>query len=221
VNGSELVALLDRALPRLAESRDELRDLDAAVGDGDLGITVSKGCDAAGAKLAELGEAQPAVILRTLGAAVATANPSTFAALTGGGLLAAAKAIGEASDLDRTAATLLVGAIFDSVAARGKAALGDKTVLDAMAPSIEALERSDGPAPQALAAMVAAARDAVEATAALQSRRGRASWLGERSTGHPDPGATAYLRLLEALAASWPVAEGRGEESTTSTKEPQ
>ncbi|HEX6140269.1 MAG TPA: dihydroxyacetone kinase subunit DhaL [Candidatus Limnocylindria bacterium] len=206
MNGSELVALLDRALGRLATSRDELRDLDAAMGDGDLGITVGKACEAVRARLPELADPTPASVLRTAGAQVASANPSTMGALAGGALLAAAKAVGEAESLDRDLAVAALRAAQESIATRGKSAIGDKTILDAIAPSLVTLEEaaaSGGPVEPVLDAMIEAARRGVEETAALQSRRGRASWLGERSSGHPDPGATAYLRLLEALRTCW------------------
>jgi len=202
VTGAELVSLLDAALERLAESRNELRDLDAALGDGDLGITVGKGCQAVRAKLAALGDPSPTEVLRTAGTAFATANPSTFAALTGGGLLAAAKAVGEADGLDRDGARTIARAVADSIRTRGKAELGDKTVLDALVPSVEVLEGADGDAPTALAAMIDAARRGVEETASGESKRGRASWLQQRSAGRPDPGATAYVRFLESLAAA-------------------
>lgn len=202
MTGAELVTLLDAALARLAGARDELRALDAALGDGDLGITVEKGCAAVRTKLAELADPSPPEVLRASGAAFATANPSTFAALAGGGLLAAAKAVADAAELDRDGAATVARAVADSIAARGKADLGDKTVLDALVPSVEALERCDGDTDAAFAAMVASARQGVEETASSESRRGRASWLRERSAGRPDPGATAYLRLLESLASA-------------------
>lgn len=203
MKGDALVELLDAALERLGAGRDELRDLDAALGDGDLGITVEKGCDAVRAKLGELREPAPAQVIRAAGAAFAGANPSTMAALVGGGLLAGAKAIADTPDLTREDAVRLARAVADSITMKGKAELGDKTMLDALAPSVEVLENSDGNDSEVLAAMVDAARRAVDETAPLQSRRGRASWIGERSRGHPDPGATAYLRLLEALAEQW------------------
>lgn len=203
MKGGALVDLLDAALERLGASRDELRDLDAALGDGDLGITVEKGCTAVRSRLAELTEPAPAQVIRSAGAAFAGANPSTMAALVGGGLLAGAKAIADTPDLSRGDAVRFARAVADSITAKGKAELGDKTMLDALIPSIEALEGSDGDDSEVLAAMVDAARRAVKETAPLQSRRGRASWIGERSKGHPDPGATAYLRLLEALAEEW------------------
>jgi dihydroxyacetone kinase-like protein len=206
VNGTELVALLDRALEQLAASRDELRDLDAAMGDGDLGITVSKGCEAVRARLPGLADPNPATVLRTAGAAVAAANPSTMAALVGGALLAAAKAVGEAESIDRRLAAQALDAAEQSIATRGKSAVGDKTILDAIAPSraeLDAGAADSATAEAVLDAMVVAASRGVAATAGLQSRRGRAAWLGERSIGHPDPGATAYLRLLEALRTCW------------------
>jgi phosphoenolpyruvate---glycerone phosphotransferase subunit DhaL len=211
VNGATLVALLDATLVRLAESRDELRDLDAALGDGDLGVTISKGCEAVRRRLGEVAEPAPAEVLRAAGAAFASANPSTMAALVGGALLAGAKAVAASTDLDGADVIRFARAAADSIATRGKAELGDKTMLDAILPSVDALEAAADSgasdtmnASDALDAMVAAARRAVDETAPLQSRRGRAAWLGERSAGNPDPGATAYLRLLEALTVSWP-----------------
>lgn len=203
MKGDELVTLLDAALAKLAESREELRDLDAALGDGDLGITVSKGCAAVREKLGGLSDPTPAEVLRAAASAFATANPSTMAALVAGGLLAAAKEMGDLSDLGREDVARLLSTAADSVATRGKAQPGDKTMLDAILASIDALE-SAAPEQDPLEAMIAAARKAVDETAQLVSRRGRASWLGERSSGHPDPGATAYLRFLEALSESWP-----------------
>lgn len=200
MNGAELRDLVVRSMPLLAESRDELRDLDAAIGDGDLGITVAKGALATRDKVAELGDPTPAAVLRAAGTAFATANPSTMGALVGGGLLAAAKAIGDAADLGRDESVVIARAAADSIRTRGKAQLGDKTILDALVPSIDTLETTqDG---DVLAAMIDTARTAVADTAKLRSRRGRASWLGERSAGEPDPGATAYLRFLEALATA-------------------
>lgn len=203
MNGSELVVLLDRALERLATSSDELRDLDADLGDGDLGITVSKSCAAVRTALAGLPDPTPALVLRAAGIAVANANPSTMAALAASALLSAAKAAADSTELSRADALRLGRAAADSIVLRGKAALGDKTMLDAIIPSLDALEAAAA-GPDPLAGMVEAARRGVEETTGLQSRRGRAAWVQERSIGHPDPGATAYLRLLEAVAETWP-----------------
>jgi dihydroxyacetone kinase len=205
MNGVELVALVDRTLELLAERTEELRDLDAAVGDGDLGITVGKGCEAVRARLQALEDPTPVRVVKAAGVSAANANPSTMAALVGGGLLAGGRVLGEADSLGRAEVLPLARAIADSVATRGKSAVGDKTILDAMVPSIDALEAAPAGSSVAsvLGAMIDAARGGVESTTALQNQRGRAAWLGERSAGHPDPGATAYLRFLEALATAW------------------
>jgi dihydroxyacetone kinase-like protein len=205
VTGGELAQLLDASLATLEQDVDELRDLDAALGDGDLGITVGKGCAAVRQKLAELSEPSPADVLRAAGTAFASANPSTLAALVGGGLLAAAKSVAGAPELAAADALRIGRAAADSIAARGKAQLGDKTILDALVPSLDALECADGDGdgPGSVAAMVEAARAGVEKTAEQQSQRGRASWLGGRSIGRPDPGATAYVRFLEAVATAF------------------
>jgi dihydroxyacetone kinase-like protein len=92
-------------------------------------------------------------------------------------------------------------AVAGRIAERGKSKLGDKTVLDALIPSLDILESSNGTAAELLAAMIATAQEQVDVTAGLQSQKGRAAWVQERSIGHADPGATAYLRFLVALQA--------------------
>lgn len=204
MTGHDLAELLAAALPQLEGSRDELRDLDAAIGDGDLGITVA---DGAAAILRDLpggdGPVSPAQVLRGAASAFSAANPSTFSALVAGGLLAAAKQLGDANEMDRAAAIGILTAAIERIAQRGKSAAGDKTILDAMAPSVVALSNGPADGAKTLSLMVSAARAGVESTTGLVSRRGRAAWVGERSIGHPDGGATAFLRLLEALQKVW------------------
>ena len=199
MTGDELRRRLIAALPRLETARDELRDLDAALGDGDLGITVGDGAAAVVAALEALGpEASAATVLRTAGSTFARANPSTFSALVAGALLAAAKDLGDTPEIGIDDALRAAGVGAASIAARGKSAVGDKTVLDALVPSLAAAE-ADRDRP--LDAALDAARAGVAATRDLVSQRGRAAWIGERTAGHPDGGATAYLRLLEAIEA--------------------
>lgn len=238
----ELVETLRTVLPRVAAHEDRLRDLDAALGDGDLGITVRSGCAAVIAAIDELvpradavvagasdgsavgsdaGSAagqhtgpDSAAILRAAGQAFATANPSTFAALVGGGLPSAATALSgggaaepaSAGTFGRAEALVTARAVADRIAARGKAVVGDKTILDALVPSIELLEsavdgsRASLDSAAVASAMADVAEERVTATAQLSSARGRAAWVGDRSIGHADPGATAYAILLRELA---------------------
>lgn len=204
---ANLRELLAGATLRLEDAREELRSLDAAIGDGDLGITVADGAVAVRAALAALpADCSVADLLKAAAKAFARANPSTMGALVSMALLAAAKAVGDAPDVDRGAAVSLARAAAASIAERGSAVLGDKTVLDSLLPSITALEDSDANGADTLDAMIAAAAQGVLSTTGLQSQRGRAAWVAERSIGHADGGAVAYLRLLEALRDQWPGA---------------
>jgi phosphoenolpyruvate---glycerone phosphotransferase subunit DhaL len=200
VSSNDLRGTVSRALEALPAHADELRDLDAALGDGDLGITVQAGAKAVVAAWAALPpEASINELLLAAGKAFSTANPSTFAALVGGGLLAAAKTMAGKDTLGKDEALAIGRAVAARIVERGKSKLGDKTVLDALLPSLDVLEASQGDAQASLAAMIAKAQQQIEATAPLQSQKGRAAWVQERSIGHPDPGATAYLRFLESL----------------------
>ncbi|WOD15880.1 DAK2 domain-containing protein [Paraburkholderia kirstenboschensis] len=204
VSNNELRELLTRALNALPAHADELRELDAALGDGDLGITVRAGSAAVVKALAALpDDASLSDVLLAAGKAFSTANPSTFAALVGGGLLAAAKAVTGAQGVGRADALAIGRAVAGRIVERGKSQLGDKTVLDALLPSLDTLEASQGTAVMLLDAMIVTAQEGVTATASIQSRKGRAAWVQERSIGHADPGATAYVRFLEALRGAF------------------
>lgn len=200
MNGSQLRDRLDVVLATLGDGADEFRRLDAAVGDGDLGVTVRQGAAAVREALADMNpDATVADVLTTVARAFSKANPSTMSALTAGGLLKAAKIVGD-DPVGLDGAVRAGRAFFDSVSTRGKSALGDKTMLDAIGPSVDALaEHAERDAAAgALDAAIAAAQDGVDDTTGLASRKGRARWVGERAQGHPDPGAVLYLRFLQA-----------------------
>ncbi|MDR5760016.1 DAK2 domain-containing protein [Caballeronia sp. LZ035] len=200
VTSQQFRDILTRTLNALPAHADELRDLDAALGDGDLGITVQSGSVAVVKALAALpAEATLNETLLAAAKAFSTANPSTFAALVGGGLLAAAKTVNGKDALNRDDVLAIGQAVAGRIIERGKSQVGDKTVLDALVPSLDVLAASQGSAIDTLDAMIAKADEQVSATAAMQSRKGRAAWVQERSIGHADPGATAYLRFLQAL----------------------
>jgi dihydroxyacetone kinase-like protein len=199
---SEVRERLIGALNAMPASAEELRELDAALGDGDLGVTVKAGSLAAADAIAKLPpDAALGEVLIATGKAFSTANPSTFGALVGGGLLAAAKTMAGSQVAGRGEALAMGRAVAARIAERGKSQLGDKTVLDALVPSLDTLEAfgSDSVDERALLdAMIDTAERQVRATAALQSKKGRAAWVQERSIGHADPGATAWLRFLQA-----------------------
>jgi dihydroxyacetone kinase len=204
MNSPELKLLIEGAMLELEKSREELRELDAAIGDGDLGITVGDGAIAIRRDLQEIGDdISIAGILRSCARSFANANPSTMSALVAAGLLAAAKALGDVHEIDRTSTMTMASVVSETIQSRGGATLGDKTILDALLPSVDALREAKGSAVDALREMINAAETGVVETTGVQSQRGRAAWVGERTVGHADGGATAYLRLLEALLVAF------------------
>jgi phosphoenolpyruvate---glycerone phosphotransferase subunit DhaL len=198
MHSTQLIEQIQRSLKEVVKYADELRDLDQALGDGDLGITITLGAGAVVDTLAEMPEgASPSDIARACAKAFANANPSTMAALVAGGLLAGSKAWKDVEDVDLAAAARFVRAAGDNIAQRGKTQVGDKTIVDAIMPAADALESGqDGRS--GLDDAIAAAEKAVVDTRSLRSRRGRAAWLQERSIGLQDPGATAMWRFLES-----------------------
>ncbi len=202
MNSVQLRSQLTGALELVKEHADELRDLDQALGDGDLGITISAGADAVVAALAVLpSDATTVEVVRSVAKAFANANPSTMAALVAGGLLAGSRTWDGVTDITLADAEVFVRTAGESIAQRGKSQVGDKTILDAIFPAADALAAADDSV-SGLDAAIAAAANGVSETKQMQSRRGRASWLQERSIGLQDPGATAFLRFLEC----WKVA---------------
>lgn len=201
MTGAQLRELLATVTADLERHIEEFRSLDAAVGDGDLGITVEAAARAVREALAQEGDdLTVAAAMRVSAQAIAKANPSTMSALLAAGLLQGAQEVG-ADPVDVDGAAAAGSAFLSAVATKGKAERGDKTMLDALGPAIDAVaaraERGgDGPA--AVGAAVEAAERGVAETTPLAGRKGRARWIGERSKDHPDPGAVVALRFLEA-----------------------
>lgn len=206
---AELRPIIVAALYAMPRHEDELRELDAALGDGDLGITVRAGATAVAAVIEEAQPADAGALLLLAGRAFAGANPSTFAALIGGALMAAAAEVGAAIELDAAATERMTAAAAVRIQARGKAELGDKTVVDLLVPMAAVLgaaaqSTSATRTPAEVAREVAAwARQRVVETSAWQSQRGRAAWQGDRSIGKPDAGSAAIAIFVEELARAW------------------
>jgi dihydroxyacetone kinase len=200
-----------RALEAVAETlvahRDELTDLDREVGDGDLGISLARGAASVLAECPEYpGEQGPAAVLRATSATVRRSVGGTSGPLYAILLLRAAAALGAADPDDPARAwSAALQAATDGVREVGGAEVGDRTMVDALAPAAKALTAAlaAGDSGQdALAAAVDAARSGAQGTAAIRARLGRSSYLGDRVIGHPDPGAHAVALWLSSVAAS-------------------
>ncbi len=186
----------------VTEHRSELIELDRQIGDGDHGENMHRGFTATVAKLDAL-EAEPAHVGDVL-KLVATTLMSTVGGaagpLYGTAYLRAAKVTGLAT-LDPHAVVAMLEAALEGIVARGKATTGEKTMVDAWSPAVAAAVEAAGAGADPVAVLEAAARAAAsgaEATIPLVATKGRASYLGERSAGHADPGATSTALLLRA-----------------------
>ena len=185
-----------------AES-EYLTQLDAAIGDGDHGINMNRGFDAVGKALAvQDGNLPPGQLLTIAGKTLVSTVGGASGPLWGTAFRRAGRALGKAESFDGEALLAALDAGVDGVVDLGAAAPGDKTMVDALLPAVDAMrDRLDAGAPldSALAAAAAAAEDGARATVPLQARKGRASYLGERSIGHQDPGATSAALIMRAL----------------------
>jgi dihydroxyacetone kinase-like protein len=181
-------------------AKDQLTKLDQAIGDGDHGANMSRGLTQAVAKLA--GDT-PGDVLKGVGRTLISTVGGASGPLYGTAFREAAKTFGDAAEVGDTDLAAALRAGLDGVVRLGKAEPGEKTMIDAWGPALAALDAAlanGDPLPAAAAAAAQGAADGTEATIPMQARKGRASYLGPRSVGHQDPGATSSTMLFAALA---------------------
>lgn len=188
----------------IAEHRVELITLDRDIGDGDHGENMDRGFSAVLAKLDDLpADAIPADVLKLVATTLISTVGGAAGPLYGTAYLKAAGAVAGKTDLDAAAIASLLAAARDGIVLRGKAEPGDKTMIDAWTPAVDAADAAvaEGASEAGvLDAAATAAESGAEATEPLIARKGRASYLGERAIGHRDPGAQSTALLLRAAA---------------------
>ena len=187
----------------IAENAAWLSQLDAAIGDGDHGENMTRGFTAVEKKLATATPADIAALFKLVGMTLLSSVGGAAGPLYGGFFLELSKSSAGKERLTKAdLGQVLINGLAD-IQRRGKAQLGDKTMVDAWSPALEAYQSSpNADLVVALRAATDRAKLAAEATIPLQARKGRASYLGERSIGHQDPGATSTWLLLKALASA-------------------
>jgi phosphoenolpyruvate---glycerone phosphotransferase subunit DhaL len=191
------LAWMRRFADEMSEHREELVRLDTAIGDGDHGTNMDRGMRAALEKLDATEIEGPGAVLKTAAMALVSKVGGAAGPLYGTLLLQLGTAMGDQAEVDSAAWAQAWRKGLEGVQARGKAEPGDKTMVDALQPAVEALERAsdlDG----GLGDAVEAAEGGMRATIPLEARRGRASYLGERSKDHQDPGATSTYYLFKS-----------------------
>lgn len=191
---------IELAAAQVAEQRDYLVDLDRAIGDGDHGENMDRGFKAA---VEALGQAQPgsvAEVLKTVAKTLMSTVGGAAGPLYGTAFLRASKAAGD-GELDGAGVAAVIAGALDGIQARGKATTGEKTMVDAWTPALEAAHAAAEAGSDPVAVLEAAATAAeagAAATEPMRATKGRASYLGERSIGHLDPGAVSTSLILRA-----------------------
>lgn len=195
------VAWIEASARLVRDDAERLTELDTAIGDGDHGRNLTRGFAAAVEKIGDA--ATPRAVLRSAGGALVSNVGGASGPLYGTFLRRTARALPDEPSVGGDALAEALAAGVDGVRELGGAADGDKTMLDALVPAVAALREALGEGaelPAAVARAVTAGEEGARATIPLVARKGRASYLGERSAGHEDPGAASSVLLLKALA---------------------
>lgn len=204
-DAAAVAAAVRAAAAAIRERKDELTRLDRQIGDGDHGENMARGFDAVVGKLDAGIPDSPGAVLKLVATTLISTVGGASGPLFGTAFLRAATAVGDATQLDGAAVAAALAAATTGMQSRGKAERGDKTMLDALGPAADAAGSAAGGSADVRAVLRAAA-DAARAgaadTVAWQARKGRASYLGERSKGTADPGATSVALLLDAVAGA-------------------
>ncbi len=213
LDASWAIDWLRRSAAVIAENRMMLIELDRKIGDGDHGENMDRGFQAILLKLDEGEPETPGAVFKLAAMTLMSKVGGAAGPLYGTAFLRAATAAGEQRGLDSELLAAALAAARDGVVARGKAAVGEKTMIDAWTPAVDAAAaaaaRGAGPA-ELLDAAASAARAGAVSTEPLIARKGRASYLGERAIGHRDPGAESSALLLRAAAEAAAASQASG-----------
>ena len=207
ISYGEAVAWINRFADVIAEQRAYLTQLDTAIGDADHGTNMDRGMRAAVERVGAIeGDDDIGGAFKAVGMALVSKVGGAAGPLYGTLFLQMGNATAGASELDLAGWSDALAAGLKGVETRGKAEPGDKTMVDALMPAVEALQRAQNDGAELNAALeqsAAAARKGMEDTMPLVARKGRASYLGERSAGHQDPGATSSYLLVQAAVETF------------------
>jgi dihydroxyacetone kinase-like protein len=209
MTNEDVLHWLERTADVLQENRTYLTDLDSAIGDADHGINMDRGFSAVRKKFPEMATMDAATQLRTVGSTLVSTVGGAAGPLYGTAYLRAAGAVAGKQELTSADVTAMLEAFLGGIVARGKAHTGEKTMVDALTPAVDAAKKAldDGASlAQITSLAAAAAEEGMKATIPMLATKGRASYLGERSIDHQDPGATSSWLILRCLAE---VCEGK------------
>ena len=195
-------AVVEEMAAVMEENRRLLTKLDSEIGDGDHGNNMNRGFQAALERLDTADPSTPADVLKAVSMALISKVGGAAGPLYGTAFLRASTTLGDREEISAEDAAEVIEAALGGIKQRGKAEVGDKTIVDALQPAAEAAKEAagEGSVIRVFRAAASAAEEGAEATVPLRARKGRASYLGARSEGHQDPGATSTYLLLDAAA---------------------
>jgi dihydroxyacetone kinase-like protein len=199
ISTGDFSRFLETFAARIHDAKEELTQLDSAIGDADHGINMDRGMTAIMELLPGLRDGDAGTLFKQTGMKLISTVGGASGPLYGTFFLRLGTAFGTATEIGLTELAAGFRAGLEGVIARGKAGLDDKTMVDAMVPAVAALEAGVGDLPAALDMAAIAAAEGRDRVTPLVARKGRASYLGERSAGHQDPGATSTTILFESL----------------------
>jgi dihydroxyacetone kinase-like protein len=202
VSKEQIIQWLQAVAVVLEQNKDYLTELDAAIGDADHGINMNRGFQKVIGQLPSVADKDIGSILKTVSMALISGVGGASGPLYGTLFLKASTAVAGKQELSSEDMVALLQAAVDGVVQRGKANLGDKTMLDALSPAVDAFKQAvaEGASTiEALQQAVAVAEEGMKNTIPLVARKGRASYLGDRSANHQDPGATSTYLMLKTL----------------------
>lgn len=200
-NAETVIFAVESIAERIESERDRLTDLDSAIGDADHGGNMAEGWAKAADAVADLDDPDAQTVVKTAGKTVLSEVGGAAGPLYGGSLVFARQEL--ENGLSPESAVAFAETYLEKIKDRGDASVGDQTMVDALTPAVhtfkKSIETDDLPPLEALAKAVAAAEIGVQSTVPIRAKKGRASYLGWRSVGHQDPGATSTLYIMQEL----------------------
>ena len=202
ITAEQVIRFIEGVAARIKEHRDELVQLDAAIGDADHGINMDRGFTMVLEKLPTVADKDIGTILKTVGMTLVSTVGGASGPLYGTAFIRAGMALSDRYELTPAEVVAALEAALEGIMARGKAQRGEKTMVDAIAPGIDVLKEAQASGEDFVAAMrraVAATEAGMKATIPMLATKGRASYLGQRSIGHQDPGATSSFYMAQVM----------------------
>lgn len=202
MDSRQVAAVITAVGAKIEAEKDFLTELDNVIGDGDHGINMARGFQKVEEKLPTVAGKDIGTVLKTVGMTLVSTVGGASGPLYGTAFMKAGMEVAGKDSMDLKDFLKCIDAAIGGVKLRGKGDKGEKTMLDAMIPAYDAMAAAmegGAPAKDVLAAGVAAAKEGVEYTKTIIATKGRASYVGERSIGHQDPGATSFTDILEVI----------------------